>query len=220
MKIKPERWLSDLFPGRQKLLSEYHNLPPRELALVACAILDAALVELITRRFPQRETKETATFLGIEGDSRAPCGTFGARIQLAYLLGILTESDKQILRSIKNIRNCFAHSVKKHYASKEIVTQLNLMLEHFDIRYNEMVKAGFIVQSMKDKQGNLVQGKPFPLWRDVFPESKLHTDPVCGQYLLFVVFFNYHSYFHEVLEQIPPLGPLCFSHNAKQKITA
>ena len=47
---KVERWLADVFPGEANVYSEYKDLPPRELAIVAAAVLDSALAEILALR--------------------------------------------------------------------------------------------------------------------------------------------------------------------------
>lgn len=107
MAWKIEKWLSEVFPGEQRIFAEYQDLTRRELALIAAGVMDLALAELLSMRLIDNP-KEYEEFLGLNEDGRAPCGSFGARIQLAVLLGIITKEDASILRSVKNIRNKFA----------------------------------------------------------------------------------------------------------------
>jgi hypothetical protein len=89
-------------------------LSPRELAIVASAALDVALAELLSRRLtgPQNEIGE---FLGVAEDGRAPAGSFGARIQLARLLGLIGDKDVAALRAMKNLRNKMAHRARMDF---------------------------------------------------------------------------------------------------------
>lgn len=103
MTWKSEKWLKELFPGDDRIYAEYHHLPTRELVIVAAAVLDAALAELLSKRlrdFP----KEIESFLGVNGDGQAPASTFGARIQLALLIGLVTPDDADILEPEKHLR--------------------------------------------------------------------------------------------------------------------
>src|SRR5260370_42661789 len=102
--------MSELVPGAESIYSEYRGLGRRELAVVGAGVLDLAIGELLSKRLcdDQRECEE---FLGLNEDGRAPCGTFGSRIQLALLTGIITRADAAVLRSIKAIRNKFAHRI-------------------------------------------------------------------------------------------------------------
>jgi hypothetical protein len=81
MAWKIERWMTDVFPGEAQIYSEYRALSPRELAIVSAGVLDVALAELISLRLADYP-KEAEEFLGINGDGRAPAGSFGSRIQL------------------------------------------------------------------------------------------------------------------------------------------
>ena len=100
MAWKTERWLAEVFPGEEKIYSEYRLLAPRELTVVSAAVLDVALAELLVSRL-SGESREIEAFLGLNGDGRAPVATFGARIQLGLLVNILVPSDAEILRTIK-----------------------------------------------------------------------------------------------------------------------
>ena len=104
---------------RDRIYAEYAKLPRRELAIVASAVLDVALAELLSKRLMDYP-KEYEQFLGLNEDGRAPAASFGARIQLALLLGILTPDDAAILREVKNIRNKFAHRVRIDFASSTV----------------------------------------------------------------------------------------------------
>ena len=55
--------------------------------------------------------------LGVNGDGRAPAGSFGARIQLGLLVGLLTPGDAAPLRAIKELRDLFAHHVRIDFLS-------------------------------------------------------------------------------------------------------
>ena len=127
---KVERWLADVFPGEENIYSEYRELQPRELAIVAAAVLDAtecALAEVLTLRLKESD-KETESFLGLDGDGRAPVASFGARIQLALLVGILTDRDASVLRTIKGIRNEFAHRVNVGFLAPTVLSKTTKLL--------------------------------------------------------------------------------------------
>ena len=105
---KIEKWFKDVLPEDRKIFSTYDKLNSRELSILAASVLDLALAELISMRLIEIPN-EQETFLGLDGDGRAPCGTFGSRIQLAQLLGIIDSEDVKVLRTIKKLRNLFAH---------------------------------------------------------------------------------------------------------------
>ena len=64
---KVERWLTEIFPGEDQIYLAYHGLPERELVIVSAAVLDAALVELLSLRLLDLP-KEVEPFLGVDGD--------------------------------------------------------------------------------------------------------------------------------------------------------
>ena len=105
-----ERWSADLYRPDVETIEQYRPLPIRELVIVGCATLDAALAELISARLIEDE-RESTDFLGADEDGRAPAGSFGARIQLAYLLGIIPKPALQSFRALKALRNIVAHRV-------------------------------------------------------------------------------------------------------------
>src|SRR5262245_47658063 len=109
---KLERWTADLFPDNieavKARMQDLLGFGFRELAIVGAAILDAALAELIAYRLFD-DPDRIATFLGAAGESTAPLASFGAKIQAAYLLGLIDSKALQGLSDFKDIRNFMAH---------------------------------------------------------------------------------------------------------------
>lgn len=119
---KIDKWLTAIAPSTQDILDEIETLNLREFVIVAACTLDVALAELIAARLCGPE-QEIVDFLGADGDGRAPGGSFGSRIQLARLLGLIDGTDAKILRSIKEVRNTMAHRLSSS-ASDERVSRL------------------------------------------------------------------------------------------------
>ena len=190
MAWKIERWLADVFPGEEKTYSEYRSLPPRELAVVSAAVLDAALAELLTLRLMD-ESKEIEDFLGLNGDGRAPVASFGARIQLGLLLGVLTPNDAAILRTIKEIRNQFAHRVKIDFLSPPILKATTKLHSLWVARNNALIEAG--VMSGSAAQLNDL-GRHLPQVAEA------------GQGVLLSVFTVYQAYFHRMHPRVQRIG--------------
>lgn len=180
---KIEQWMKDLFPGKDNIYSEYRALPRRELAIVAAAVLDSALVEILARRLTGPES-EIHGFLGINGDGRAPCGSFGARIQLALLTSIITVNDAATLRLLKNIRNKFAHEVRSDFNSASVLPLVIRLHEQFLLQSNLLIEAGHL-----HGQSNSLH------------EIRTHLPalPEAGAGLLLSVFCVYQAYFHRML---------------------
>ncbi len=192
MTWKIERWLSEVFPGEDRIYVEYRALTRRELAIVAAGVLDLALAELLTIRVID-DAPEYEAFFGLNEDGRAPCATFGARIQLALLLGIITRSDADILRTIKNIRNKFAHRVNVDFTS-DIVKPLVLRLHgQFREKSKRLIDGGYVGGSL-----------------DGLDEMRAHFDvtPEAGAGLLLSIFTIYQAYFHRLHDLVERVAPV------------
>jgi DNA-binding MltR family transcriptional regulator len=95
----------------------------RDLVITECAILDMGLVHLLENRLANLP-KITERFLGL-ADNEGPASTFSARIQLAALVGLISESVVEYLTALKNIRNKFAHRVVVDFTTDAVVKELN-----------------------------------------------------------------------------------------------
>jgi len=186
MTWRKERWLDEVFPGPDKIYSEYRLLPRRELAVVAASVLDIALAELLSTRLMDNP-KEYEEFLGLNEDGRAPCGTFGAKIQLALLLGIITDVDAAVLRSVKNIRNKLAHRVRSDFNSPEVLPFVYSLHDGFLAQSNKLIDDGLLPGPKHDPSTI----RPF-----------LATTPEAGAGLVLAVFSTYQAYFHRISEFI------------------
>ena len=190
MAWKLERWLSDVFPGEENIYSEYGELRPRDLAITVAAVLDCALAELLIQRLGG-PNKEIESFLGLNGDGRAPVASFGARIQLGLILGILTSRDAAILRTIKGIRNEFAHRVNVGFLSPTILKETTKLLSLWRKQTNDLVKAAVVPRS----NGNL----------DII-EQELPCLPEAGEGLLLAIFAVYQAYFHRMHSRVTKIS--------------
>jgi hypothetical protein len=148
--------------------------------VVAAAVLDLALATLLNRRFLDIQS-ESDGFLGVDGDGRAPAASFGARIQLALLLGIITKSDPKILRAIKQLRDLFAHRVHVDFCSPVVRKPLHALYAGWRKRREALVSA------------KVISDAPYG-----FDEIEKHLGEIsdAGEGLLLAVFAVYHAYFH------------------------
>lgn len=85
-------------------LEELQQETHRGAALVGAAFLDAWLEEALTN-FLVPDPQEVGRLM------RGALGSFGARIDAAYCLGLLSAGDVADLREIQQIRNDFAHEL-------------------------------------------------------------------------------------------------------------
>lgn len=185
-----ERWSADVFPGKNNIYSEYRDLRPRELAIVVAAVLDSALAELLTLRL-NHHGKEVESFLGLNGDGRAPAASFGARIQLGLLLGILTPRDAAILRTIKSIRNVFSHRTRTGFLAPEILKRTEKLLSLW-----------------REHAKHLAAARATSASPDAFRviEHHLPIEAEAGHGLLLAVFSVYQAYFHLMHSRIQRIG--------------
>lgn len=182
MAWKIERWLDELFPGESAIYDQYRLLPPRELVIVAASVLDAALAELLHSRF-RDESAESESFLGASGDGRAPAGSFGARIQLALLLGLITPADVGILRALKNLRNTFAHRASADFRTAPALRQTQTLLNRWKALSQRLRDAGVLGgdETLLDEY-----------------EAYLTEHHEAGAGLVLAVFCTYQAYFHRL----------------------
>jgi DNA-binding MltR family transcriptional regulator len=139
-KRKIEDWKRQVYGPTEELDNKYGNLTGRELGIMAGAILDNGLAHAIENKL-RNDPKELESFLGLNDDGRAPLGTFGARIQLAYLLGIINKKEMDSLRTFKKIRNLFAHKVNINFGSEEVLREMPKMVDdYFDIPFGTKTK--------------------------------------------------------------------------------
>lgn len=190
MAWKIERWLSQVFPGENNIYAEYRGLPPRELAIVAPAVLDVALTELLTLRLADDE-KEAQDFLGLSGDGRAPAGSFGARIQLGLLLGLLTPRDAAILRVLKEIRNIFAHRVRVDFLSPPVLKATIKLHALWLVNAEMLIASGAISGTTEHIQAL---------------RAHLPNVPEAGEGLLLSVLTLYQAYFHRMHGRVRRIG--------------
>jgi DNA-binding MltR family transcriptional regulator len=79
----------------------------RAAALVSAAFVDERLTAALKARFHQDKKVMKAMF-----DPGGPLGSFSAKIDLAFLVGMLSKEAIQDLHIIRKIRNKFAHEMK------------------------------------------------------------------------------------------------------------
>lgn len=190
---KTERWLQDVFPGKENIYSSYQNLSNRELTIVSAAVLDAALAELLFIRLGGPE-KERESFLGVNGDGRAPGASFGARIQIALLLNIIEPDDAVILRCIKAIRNHFAHRSSPSFTDQDVCAKTLSMLNTWSEKLNGLHERGHLEGTIMDS-GKLDKVRPH-----------LNTVEEAGSGLLLALFAQYQALFHLMHDRLLPVG--------------
>jgi hypothetical protein len=148
-KWKTEKWTAD-----SKGVASYYGYGLRELFIVACADIDAALAEAISKRLIGTDD-EIAKFIGADENSLAPIGTLGNRIQMARMLGILRLAEVVFLVRLKKLRNLSAHRINADFHSPQMQAAMKQLMDavidlavtkdpDFDAVAIERVKAEFL----------------------------------------------------------------------------
>ena len=90
----------------QGFINEFQNESDRATAILGAALLDEKLLQLLQTFFV--DDKEQVDLLL---ETEQPLGSLGARIRVAYCLGLITRNHFDTLTIIKGIRNAFAHQL-------------------------------------------------------------------------------------------------------------
>lgn len=91
-----------------KLSEEFKIESDRAAVVLSGAYLDYLIGELIAANM-KVQNSEVESLLYQTG--RGPLGTFSARIDTAYCMGLITQEERSDLDTIRRIRNDFAHKI-------------------------------------------------------------------------------------------------------------
>ena len=172
-----ERW-SDVTTVNADLRARFSGLTSRELVIVGAGLLDTGLVELIRKRLSFRQEAADA-LLGLNNEPFAPGASFAARIQLAYVLGIIDDNQADSLRQLKVIRNAMAHRVQVTLLSPEVFKAVRQLYDLQMQSIGVIFKPGeYVLESAEESARNVI---------------------------LSVVALT-HLVFHRILERLEPLG--------------
>jgi DNA-binding MltR family transcriptional regulator len=110
----------------------------RNLGVVAGAIVDSKLSHVLRRALGDDSPyskKVRAELFNPDG----PLGSFGSRISMAFLLGLLTEKGHTDLQTFKKIRNLFAHYAEHGTFASQRIRDLCRNLLLVDERVSEQL---------------------------------------------------------------------------------
>lgn len=158
MSRKTETWINENFPDPEKWLKLLKKSSDRDVAVMLCSILDSLLADLISLRL-EGDKKEIETFLGLDGDGRAPLGSFGARIQAAYLLSLIEKFQLKNLRNMKDIRNLFSHNVIISFDDERVVKKMKAVINNF--KEVKELRGKQADETMKQEFNKIVDGIEF-----------------------------------------------------------
>ena len=104
-----------------KALNELASQSDRSAAMVATAILNLVLTEAL-KSYLHTDTNIAAHFFAADG----PVGDLGAKVDLAFLVGLVSETSWRDLVTIRNICNTFAHKMEiSSFRAKSAAAQCN-----------------------------------------------------------------------------------------------
>jgi hypothetical protein len=159
------------------------GLKPRELVIVGAATVDLGLAHLLSKRL-NGSPSLINDFLGADEDGRAPAGSFGARIDLARLTGVIGDWGHKLLRELKGLRNLMAHRVKMDFAHPKAQARLVAFLT----LWHDHLKA-YIKDNPNDERAiGLEEYAKDWLTRPSAPETgdeaiRIYVTVMCGNFL-------------------------------------
>lgn len=118
--------MSEIVVSDSQLRSLFGGDTDRSRAIIAAELLSAALEELLKKYFvgSGRNVKDLLQA------RYAPISTFSARTELANILGLITDDIASDLRTLRKIRNRFAHDLEISFdeaSNKDRVGSLNVL---------------------------------------------------------------------------------------------
>ena len=112
------------------LNKEFNGTSDRSCVIVAAAIIDHLLTEAVRSFLAPSPTAQDALLDG----PNAPLGTFGARIDMAHRLCLLSAQGARDIHVIRRMRNDQAHSLEgRTFADPGLRDQVAHLVKSFDI---------------------------------------------------------------------------------------
>lgn len=128
----------------------------RAVGILAATMLEDRLLDCLKRHLVTDNRDINNSFFGVGGIA----GDFGAKIQFAYLLGVISEPGMKDLKTISRIRNKFAHELLARDFQSNSVKNLCMNLKLVEERVREILPLG-------DPRGESI---PLPALKD--PKQK------------------------------------------------
>lgn len=94
------------------LREEFNGTSDRAAAIVGAAVIDDLFTTLISRSFIS--SKQSKKIISNTIGNSGPLATFSSKIDMSYLLGLISENERSCAHQIRQIRNEFAHKLEKH----------------------------------------------------------------------------------------------------------
>lgn len=114
-------WKQRTLPDPSSFLDEIEGESDRAAIILISALLDDVLTYALVDAFAIKASeKELEHYFRVEG----PLGSFSAKIEIAYLFGLIELSTMDQLNSIREMRNACAHT--KHNITFELMELANV----------------------------------------------------------------------------------------------
>jgi hypothetical protein len=121
-------------------VEEIKNEGDRAAGIVAGSILETVVEAAITYRLLPMSNTHFDTLFG----DRGPLGTFSAKIDMAFSLGLFGAVAKSDLHKIRAIRNQFAHKFARDFGHPKVAEICSTITEYSpDFNTDELVKEHF-----------------------------------------------------------------------------
>lgn len=106
-----------------EFLAYFQNESDRGAALIGAAMVESRLERIFENTLINNSSKENVIY-----GSNALLGTFSSKIQMAHVLGFLSEKEYKEVNLIRKIRNEFAHKLEDLHFSNSPICDLCLNL--------------------------------------------------------------------------------------------
>jgi DNA-binding MltR family transcriptional regulator len=93
-----------------EILKELQSQTDRGTAIIAAAVMDDLLNQLITSRLIDLGSERHDSLFS---RTNAPLSSFSSRIEMAFALGVLSNEARLGLHLIRDVRNAFAHRIEQ-----------------------------------------------------------------------------------------------------------
>lgn len=135
----------------------------RAAGIIAASMIDVRLDSALRHRLRRDVDVEELTF-----SSRGPLSTFSARIDMAYLMGLISKTARKDIHTIRDIRNDFAHDLSiRDFESNSIKDRTNNL---------QLIETHVVNRDQNDPKALLLALKPGSIPRmgvDDFPVKKI-----------------------------------------------
>jgi DNA-binding MltR family transcriptional regulator len=114
----------------QEIVEKIDGGDDRSAAILAEALLEDRLTKCLLAHL-----KDDNVVVGKMFKGYGPLASFGAKLDLAYLMEIINERELQVLNRVKEIRNRFAHRLEAHSFDVPMIKDLcPQLLQHDQVK--------------------------------------------------------------------------------------